>query len=343
MLRDALAAATAIENDSTKSNALSAIASAYGELDNSEQAETLLRDALAAATAIENDSTKSNALSAIASAAGELDDSSQAKAVLSEALSVANTIGSDFYKSDAMRAIVNAGVAITDNDVVKTFLGEVLQSAHREKISVPMVEAATYYAKQSNWFQVLHALSQAETREKTVGLSRALTLLAEHKQPTLIHGAVVLPMTPNGIEHSGQANNYTLTVQIQSPDISCGQRADYVEVITPAGQLQDRQPIDTIHLDEQPFLHTLRSVNIKADQTVLIRAHFRGDYFFEPDLLVDERMRPWNDSKFGYTDQALKGSIAEGFKVVRISENFASWLEPEEPLPDPKACAEAKR
>ena len=344
VLRDALAAATAIENDYySKSDALSAIASAAGELDDSEQAEAVLRDALAAATAIEDDSYKSYALSAIASAAGELDDSSQAKAMLSEALSAANTIGSDSYKSDVMRAIVNAGVAITDNDVVKVFLGEVLQSAHQEKISVPMVEVATYYAKQANWFQVLHALSQAETREKTVGLSRALTILAEHNQPSLIRGAVVLPTPPHGIDFLGQPNNYALKVRLQSPDTSCDQRADWWEVVTPEGQLLARKLINTVHTDEQPFFNTLPSVDIEPDQKVLIRAHFQGEYFSGPDLLMDERIRNINynyyNSKFGYTDQALEGSIKEGFKVVRISENFASWLEEADPLPDPDACS----
>ncbi len=337
LLSEALTAANTIDDDYAKSSALSEIASAYSDVNDPAQAKAVLSEALTAANTIESDSSKSYALRVIASAAGDLNDPAQAKAVLSEALTSANTIESDSYKSDALRAIVNAGVAVTDSAVSKTFLGEVLQGARRGKTSVPMVEIATYYAKQADWFQVLHALSQAETREKTIGLSRALIMLAEHKQPALIRGAVVLPAAANGIDYSGQPNNYTLKVQIQSPDTSCDQRADWWEVITPDGQLLARKSIGTLHQDEQPFSDALSPVSITPDQTVLIRAHFRGDYFSGADLLVDERMGGYY-SKSGYTDQALKGSIAEGFKVVRISENFAHWLEKKDPLPDADAC-----
>ena len=53
-------------------------------------------------------------------------------------------------------------------------------------------------------------------------------------------------------------------------------------------------------------------------------------------------MLPWELTiELVIPNQALKGSIAEGFEVVRISENFAKWLEEEEPLPKPGVCTES--
>lgn len=84
------------------------------------------------------------------------------------------------------------------------------------------------------------------------------------------------------------------------------------------------------------------TINIQPDQAVIIRAHFQGNYFSGQDPLIDDRLgsHRYEYSKSGYTDQALRGSIANGFKSVRVSENFARGLEDKEPLPDPEACVE---
>ena len=335
-----------IQSDSYKSYALREIAAATGELGDLEIAKTVLSDALTAASAIQSDSYKSDALRAIAAATGELGDPKIAKAVLSNALTAASAIQSDSYKSDALRAVLNAGVGLEDNAPVQSLFKEGLDTAHRERVSVPMVLIANYHASQSNWFQALHALDKAEDRERAIGLSQLLTFLAEQKQPALIEGPVVLPIGVDGIEHSKQPDGYRIKVKIQSPNESCEQRADWWEVLTPEGVLLKRHPIKIIHADERIFESEAEPVALDPNQTVLIRAHFSGQYASEKDLLVDDRLRDrglGTYNKSGYTNQALKGSIASGFKVVRISENFAKNLEEKEPLPDENICSLAKR
>ncbi len=88
---------------------------------------------------------------------------------------------------------------------------------------------------------------------------------------------------------------------------------------------------------------------------MIIRAHFHGVYSYGRDFLVDsaviEELQQRSEEsgfevernygyyrKAGYTDQALRGSVAEGFKLVRISENYAKELEEVEPLPDRDKC-----
>ena len=219
--------------------------------------------------------------------------------------------------------------------------------AHRERVSEPMVLIANYHASQSNWFQALHALSKAEDREKTVGLSQLLTFVAEQKQTALIEGPIVLPIGADGIEHSKQPDGYQIKVQINSPNESCELRADWWEVLTPEGTLIKRHLIDPVYIDKRDFESEVESVDIDTDQTVLIRAHFSGQYYSEKDLLVDDRLRDsvvgGTRNRSGYTDQALKGSISDGFKVVRLSENFAKNLEKEDPLPQADICSLTKR
>ena len=336
-----------IQDDSSKSSALREIAAAYVELGDPEIAKTLLSDALTAASAIQSDSSKSSALRAIAAATGELGDPEIAKTLLSDALTAASAIQSDSYKSDALRAVLNAGVALEDNAPVQSLLKEGLDMAHRERVSEPMVLIANYHASQSNWFQALHALSKAEDREKTVGLSQLLTFVAEQKQTALIEGPIVLPIGADGIEHSKQPDGYQIKVQINSPNESCELRADWWEVLTPEGTLIKRHLIDPVYIDKRDFESEVESVDIDTDQTVLIRAHFSGQYYSEKDLLVDDRLRDsvvgGTRNRSGYTDQALKGSISDGFKVVRLSENFAKNLEKEDPLPQADICSLTKR
>jgi hypothetical protein len=340
ILADALAAAQTIQDDSSKSSALRDIAAAAGNLEDPTQAQAILAAALAAAQIIQDDRSKSSALRDIAAAAGNLEDPTQAQAILADALTAAQTIQSDFYKSDALRDIISTAIALTDNRLVKEFLTQAVRVIHRENLSVPMVIGANYYAKQVDWFHALQTLRPTEKREKIIGLSQLLTVLAEHKNTSLIKGAIILPHSSHGIEYSGQPKDYTLTVKIQSPDESCQKYADWWEILTPEGKLIDRQLLQAPHRDEQPFLDSLEKVSIEADQAVIIRAHFEGEYVSGNDPLEDDRFGQGYISKSGYTDQALQGSINEGFEVVRISENFANWLEQQEPLPEPNDCKE---
>ena len=322
------------------------IAWAANSMDDPAQAQTILRDALMVADSIQEDSFKSDTLSDISIAAGSIRDQAKAQLLLHDALIAADAIQSEAYKSDALNAIIRVGTSLINASLIQDFLSNALRIMHRDKLSAPMVVIANYYAKQANWFKALHALSRAEKREKIVGLSQLLTIVAEHKTPNLIAGAIVLPSDSGDVESSGVPGNYTLTVRIQSPDTSCQNRANWWEVITPDGTLIERRIIDTVHRDKQPFSDSLAAIDITADQTVIIRAHFEGIYLSGNDYLVDERLREYNatlgvDNRAGYTDQALKGSIAEGFEVVRISENFAKWLEEEEPLPKPGVCTES--
>ncbi|NEP15382.1 MAG: NACHT domain-containing protein [Leptolyngbya sp. SIO4C1] len=338
VLTAALSAAQNIQADGSKSDALSAIASAYVELAEPAQAAEVLTAALSAAQNIQADGSKSDALSAIASAAVELAEPAQAAEVLTAALSAAQNIQDDGSKSDALSAIAAQTMALSDEALAREVLNEALQTARKERLSVPMVKIANFYAKQADWGRTLYALSTVEDREKTVGLSQVLTILAEHKNPKLIAGAIVLENGPNGIQHEGQSGNYRLTARIQSPDQNCEQRADWWEAITPEGALVNRQLIEAVHKTEQPFSSPPLTVNVQPDQALIVRAHFSDVYASGQDPLQDPRVSGGYYEKSGYTDQALRGSLAEGFKSVRISENFAKWLETEEPLPNPDTC-----
>ncbi|MEM9245979.1 MAG: hypothetical protein AAGA67_09595, partial [Cyanobacteria bacterium P01_F01_bin.153] len=70
VLNNAQTAAEKINDDFPKSQALRAIASAYGQLEDSDRAVEGLKKLQTAAEKIDNDSSKSWALSAIASAYG---------------------------------------------------------------------------------------------------------------------------------------------------------------------------------------------------------------------------------------------------------------------------------
>jgi hypothetical protein len=84
LLREALAAATAISNDLARATALTALAP--------HLPETLLREALAAATAISNDRARATALTALAPHLPE----TERQPVLREALAAAATLSGDY-------------------------------------------------------------------------------------------------------------------------------------------------------------------------------------------------------------------------------------------------------
>ncbi len=101
-----------IDDASAKSAALSAIASAYGQLGehHANDAVAGLEQVIAVASNIDDASAKSAALSAIASAYGQLGEShaTEAAVVLEQALAVATDIDAAFAKANALSAIASA-------------------------------------------------------------------------------------------------------------------------------------------------------------------------------------------------------------------------------------------
>ena len=138
----------------------------------------------------------------------------------------------------------------------------------------------------------------------------------------------------------GIPGSYSFKVTIQAPDSSCNQRTDWWEVITLQGDLQKnhRRIFNKVYEDfPKPLEDTMQSLDIQPDEEVIIRAHFQGNYFSGRDPFSDDNS--WYQ-KSGYTDQAMRGTIADGFQSVRISKDFAQRLAEQEPLPDPKLCRE---
>ena len=200
-----------------------------------------------------------------------------------------------------------------------------------------MENIATYYSKQEEWDKALSALRKTGRTDKVIGLTRLITALAESKNPKLIDGPVVLKV--NVIDYT--PSNYSLEVTIQAPDTSCNQRTDWWEVITLQGELREghRRILNTVHQDFPESLNdTIQGLDIQPDEEIIIRAHFQGNYFSGRDPHSDDNR--WYQ-KSGYTDQAFRGTIASGFRSIRISEDFAQHLAEQEPLPDPKLCTES--
>ncbi len=115
---------------------------------------------------------------------------------------------------------------------------------------------------------------------------------------------------------SGNINNYTFNVGIESPDKGCDQYANWWEVITEDGTLLYRRVLAHSHVNEQPFIRSGGPVKINETQKIYIRAHMNTS---------------------GYGIQAYSGSISEGFIEFELEENFAKNLESASPLPN--GCA----
>ena len=152
-----------------------------------------------------------------------------------------------------------------------------------------------------------------------------MTLISEKKTPALIEGAVVLKAEVNRSQP-----DYTVDVTTQSPDLHCNQYTNWVEIITPEGELKGRETFDQPHKEQSswPGVLTISADKVKPDQPLLIRAHFKGGQ------RNDEGQFELRSDGSGYTNQALKGSIQEGFhQQVRLPSNFALWLEDDPPQP----------
>ena len=118
------------------------------------------------------------------------------------------------------------------------------------------------------------------------------------------------------VEVTGSENKYRFAVTISSPDRDCSQYANWWEVISPEGELLYRRILAHSHVKEQPFTRSGGIIELKPDQTLIIRAHMNNT---------------------GYGGQVLKGSINKGFQPHTFDEPFAEDLSTSDPQPD--GCA----
>ena len=118
------------------------------------------------------------------------------------------------------------------------------------------------------------------------------------------------------IEVSGNANAYTFAVTIESPDTGCDQYADWWEVVDLDGHLIYRRILDHSHVTEQPFTRSGENIGLAENKVVYVRMHMNNS---------------------GYSIQAQKGSVENGFQATELDVKFAEDLEKVAPLPD--SCA----
>ncbi|WP_299763149.1 hypothetical protein [uncultured Dokdonia sp.] len=115
---------------------------------------------------------------------------------------------------------------------------------------------------------------------------------------------------------SGEGDTYTFNVGVSSPDTGCDQYANWWEIVSEDGTLMYRRILAHSHVNEQPFVRSGSTMNINANQEVIVRVHMNTT---------------------GYSVKGYKGSVANGFAEFLISEDFASELANQSPQPD--GCA----
>ncbi|WP_299676700.1 hypothetical protein [uncultured Dokdonia sp.] len=111
-------------------------------------------------------------------------------------------------------------------------------------------------------------------------------------------------------------DTYTFNVGISSPDTGCDQYANWWEVVAEDGTLIYRRILAHSHVNEQPFVRSGSTMNIIANQEVIVRVHMNTT---------------------GYSVNGYKGSVANGFTTFMISEDFANELANQSPQPN--GCA----
>ena len=111
---------------------------------------------------------------------------------------------------------------------------------------------------------------------------------------------------------TGEAGNYTFAVTISSADTGCEQYADWWEVLSEDGELLHRRILAHSHVDEQPFTRSGSSIDITETRLVYVRAHMNNA---------------------GYGGQVMKGTVKGGFDTSEVTDDFASGVANQEPLP----------
>jgi tetratricopeptide (TPR) repeat protein len=129
LLEEAIAAAKQIQDSSDKASALSVIAEAIGKFKPPEKAASLIEEALTATNQIQESSFRVYALSAMAQAYGELNQPQKAVPLLKEALTATNQIQELFDKARALRAIVKATGKLNQLEKAAPLLEEAIEAA----------------------------------------------------------------------------------------------------------------------------------------------------------------------------------------------------------------------
>ncbi|QUY42107.1 AAA family ATPase [Acaryochloris marina] len=316
VLKNALTVAEKIDDPRDKSNALSAIAAAYGQVNDPKLAHEVLKNALTVVEKIDNPSSKSNALRAIADAYGQINDPKLAHEGLKNALTVAEKIDDPRDKSNTLRAIADAYGQINDPKLAQEGLKKTLKAAEAANAESVMEAISVKYAYLSDWGQSLKALRYCPESWKVKAQIKLLTLWAEKKNPRLINGAVIVEQ-PEASEERGK---YTFKANLYGPTEGCNQYVDWWEILSEDQELLDRPHFDISHDDQQPFSSTSKPIQASDNQTLLIRAHLHLE----------------NKDKSGYeARQAWKGTIKDGFEMIRLPERFATNLAKADPQPKP--------
>ena len=115
-----------------------------------------------------------------------------------------------------------------------------------------------------------------------------------------------------GVSVSGTPGDYSLSVTVDSIETGCDSYIDWWEVVSEEGELIYRRVLLHSHVDEQPFIRSGGPVDIRPDETVIIRAHL---------------------SDKGYGGGSWMGTVAGGFAPTLPDPEFAANLETQEPLP----------
>lgn len=114
------------------------------------------------------------------------------------------------------------------------------------------------------------------------------------------------------VECTGQPNNYTMNVTIESPDTGCEQYADWWEVLTVDSVLLYRRILTHSHVDEQPFSRSGGIVDVGADDSIYVRAHMNN---------------------LGYGTQVFSGTVRIGLALDSLPTSFGVTLASQDPLP----------
>lgn len=147
-----------------------------------------------------------------------------------------------------------------------------------------------------------------------LGLFAFLTLsCTEKKEPSPMDDEITGDQAKVvAVDVTGQPNDYTFNVTIESPDTGCDQYADWWEVFTPDSVLIYRRILAHSHVSEQPFTRSGGGINLGADDFCYVRAHMNN---------------------LGYGTIVFSGSVSQGLKAAVVEKDFAANLAAVEPLP----------
>ncbi|UJB71243.1 ATP-binding protein [Acaryochloris sp. 'Moss Beach'] len=228
----------------------------------------------------------------------------------------AEKIDDPYSKSIALIAIAAAYGQINDPKLAQEGLKKILKAAEAANAERVMEAISVKYAYLNDWGQSLKALRYCPESWKVKAQIKLLTLWAEQKKPRLINGAVIVEQ-PEASEERGK---YTFKANLYGPTEGCNQYVDWWEILSEDQELLDRPHFDISHDDQQPFSSTSKPIQASDNQTLLIRAH----------LHLEDK------DKSGYeARQAWKGTIKDGFEMIRLPEKYATDLAKADPQPKP--------